>query len=100
MKRNNKIKMLQEKLEKTLKVEKDKFIEAFKESLDRFPIYTFCSTKDLDKLLKDIYDNRDENPIIIELLYEENKKNIKEKTEEKEEVIEENNEIEETNNFE
>ncbi len=96
MKRNNKIKMLQQRLEKTLENEEEKFIEAVKKVLKKYPVYIFCSATDVEKIFKDIFENKDKNPIIIELLYEErkNKKNIKEKIEENvNEVTEDTNNL-------
>ncbi|ACZ01639.1 hypothetical protein [Streptobacillus moniliformis] len=97
MKRNNKIKQLQQKLAKAVEVEKEKFVDTVKKLLDKYPIYTICSTSDIEKIFKYISENKDKNPIIIELLYEETKSK-KEIEDKKEENI--NEVIEDINNFE
>lgn len=89
MKENLKIEMLKKKLEKELKKIEKNFVEGFLNALAKYPIYTFCSTKDIENLLKDIWENKNSNPIIVELIYEEIKKK---KKKDKEENFENSNE--------
>ncbi|CAM3108100.1 hypothetical protein STFE110948_02490 [Streptobacillus felis] len=96
MKVNNRIMEYEKRIKEELKRLKNNLTKVFTESLEKYPIHTFFSQRDLQKLIKDIYEKREENPIIVELMYEERKR--RKKLENKE--IDENDDLEELEKLE
>lgn len=90
---NAKIREYEKKLKETLYKLKENLIDHFKKVIDKYPIHSFCSEKDIENLIKNIYEQRNEETIIIEMKFDNETKNTKKINNKKENEVSENIEV-------
>ena len=97
MRINSKLKEQVLKLEKLKEEEKAKMINTFEESLEKYPIYEVISAQEFLKIISDVYKQRKDRIIKIEL--EEETKKTRTRKNKTENMLENENKNEEGEKF-